>query len=659
MDDPARPTAPAAVTAKLPELPDQHTASSPSPARRAAEPIHRLIARLPQPVQRVLRLLWWTATLQLVGRLRQRRLTRDYQAWTARYDTIDQDDRRLIARAIAGLSDPPLISVVMPVYQTPAPFLRAAIDSVRRQLYPHWQLCIADDASTQRHVRAVLEHYREIDRRIEICYRRDKGHISAASNNALALAKGEFVALLGHGDLLPEHALHLVAQAVIADPDLDLIFSDEDQIDAAGKRFGPHFKPDWNPDLMLSQNMFSHLGVFRRSLVEAIGGFREGYEGSQDYDLVLRAAVRTSPERIRHIPHVLYHRRAVSGSVAPAPEQKDLATERARQAIGDFLTARRIDAQIVAGSLPHCHRVRYALREPPLVSAIIPTRDQAALLRTCVTGLLYRTDYPDLEIVIVDNGSREPDTHAYFAELAADPRVRIVGYDKPYNYAAINNFAAGLASGSMLCLLNNDIEIIHPDWLREMVSHALRPGIGGVGALLYYPDDRVQHAGTILGIGGVAGHPYRWQPRGAPGYFGRAGIIQNLSAVTAACFVVPAKVFAEVGGFDDRNLTVAFNDVDLCLRIGERGYRIVWTPHAELYHHESASRGPDDDPEKRDRFAAEIAYMQRRWGAVLQHDPCYNPNLWLDGHDWGLASPPRIAKLAIGWGEERSASRQP
>jgi GT2 family glycosyltransferase len=211
----------------------------------------------------------------------------------------------------------------------------------------------------------------------------------------------------------------------------------------------------------------------------------------------------------------------------------------------------------------------------------------------------------------------------------------------------------------MLCLLNNDIEIIHSDWLREMVSHALRPGVGGVGALLYYPDDRVQHAGTILGLGGVAGHPYRWQPRGAPGYLGRARVIQNLSAVTAACFVVPAKVFAEVGGFDDRNLTVAYNDVDLCLRIGERGYRIVWTPHAELYHHESASRGPDTDPDKRNRFAAEMAHMRRRWGAVLQHDPCYNPNLWLDGHDWGLASPPRIGKLAIAWADERNASRQP
>ena len=314
MDDSARPTAPTAAEAEVPELPDQHTALPPSRARRAAGPTRRLIARWPLPVQQVLRLLWWTATLRLVGRLRQRRLSRDYRAWTARYDTIDENDRGVIARDIAGLSDPPLISVVMPVYQTPEPFLRAAIDSVRQQLYPHWQLCIADDASTEQHVRAVLEHYREIDRRIEICYRGDNGHVSAASNSALDLAKGEFVALLDHDDLLPEHALYLVARAVVADPDLDLIFSDEDEIDATGTRFGPHFKPDWNPDLMLSRNMFSHLGVFRRSLVEAIGGFREGYEGSQDYDLVLRAAARTSPERIRHIPHVLYHQRAVSGS---------------------------------------------------------------------------------------------------------------------------------------------------------------------------------------------------------------------------------------------------------------------------------------------------------------------------------------------------------
>jgi GT2 family glycosyltransferase len=659
MDDPARPAAPTGADAGSPGLPDQTTALSPSPRRRPPDPVRRLIARWPQPVQLVLRLLWWTATLQLVGRWREWRLSRNYRAWIARYDTIGEDDRRAIARAIAGLADPPLISVVMPVYETPEAYLRAAIDSVRRQLYPHWQLCIADDASTAPHVRAVLEHYRETDRRIEICYRRANGHISAASNSALALAKGEFVALLDHDDLLPEHALYLVAQAVTADPELDLIFSDEDKIDAEGRRFDPYFKPDWNPDLMLSQNMFSHLGVFRRSLVEAIGGFRQGYEGSQDYDLVLRAAAQTRPERIHHIPHVLYHWRAISGSVALAVGEKTYATERARQAITDHLAAQGIDAQVGAGALPNFHRVRYALRELPLASVIIPTRDQAALLRTCVSGLLDRTDYPKLEIIIVDNQSREADTHTYFAELAAEPRVRIIKYDQPFNFAAINNFAVGFASGSMLCLLNNDIEVIDSDWLREMVSHAARPGIGGVGALLYYPDQRIQHAGTILGISGVGAHAYRWQPRGTAGHFGRAMLIQNLSAVTAACFVVPATVYAEVAGLDERNLTIAFNDVDLCLRIGERGYRIVWTPHAELYHHESASRGPDTDPNKRKRFAAEVAYMQRRWGALLHHDPCHNPNLWLDYHDWGLASPPRIGKLATGQAHFRGAENHP
>jgi GT2 family glycosyltransferase len=651
MDDPARPAAPSVAEVGLPELPNQDDRSPPSPERRASGPVRDLIARLPLPAQQALRLLWWTATLQLGERLRERRthiLTREYRAWIARFDTIGEEDRRTITHAITGLADPPLISVVLPVYETPEVYLRAAIDSVRAQLYPHWQLCIADDASRAPHVRAVLEHYRTIDRRIEVCYRRDNGHISAASNSALALAKGEFVALLDHDDVLPEHALYLVAQAVIEHPELDLIFSDEDKIDAEGRRFDPYFKPDWNPDLVLSQNMFSHFGVFRRSLIEAVGGFRQGYEGSQDYDLVLRAAARTSPRRIHHIPHVLYHWRAIAGSAALGPQEKSYAIDRARLAIADLLTTQRIDAQVVAAAVPHFHRVRYALRAPPPVSVVIPARDEIALLRSCVTGLLDRTDYPKLEIIIIDSQSRERDTHAYFADLATDPRVRVIDYDKPFNYAAINNFAAALASGSMLCLLNNDIEVIHADWLREMVSHAVRPGIGGVGAMLYYPDDRIQHAGTILGISGVAAHAHRWRRRGTPGYFGRAMLIQNLSAVTAACFVVPAKVYAEIGGFDERNLAVAFNDVDLCLRIGERGYRIVWTPHAELYHHESASRGPDTDPDKRGRFVAEVAYMQRRWGALLQHDPCYNPNFWLEDHDWGLASPPRIGKLAIG-----------
>jgi GT2 family glycosyltransferase len=579
--------------------------------------------------------------------------SQDYSEWVRLYDTIDDDARRAIAIAIGELTSRPLISIVMPVYNTPEPYLRAAIDSVRQQLYPHWELCIADDASTLPHVKHVLEYYRSIDRRIKVCYRSENGHISAASNSALALAEGSFIALLDHDDVLTEHALYMVAATLDAEPEIDLIYSDEDKIDAVGRRFGPYFKSDWNPELMLSQNMFCHLGVYRRSLIEKIGGFRYGYEGSQDYDLILRAQRLTSPNRIRHIPHILYHWRAVQSSVAHRPEEKPYAVESARRAIADHLAEVGVIAEVLASSCPMFHRVRYSLPQPPpRLTIIVPTRDRADLLHKCVEGLLHRTDYPDLELLIVDNQSKEPATCAYLEQLRQNARIRILSYDAPFNYSAINNFAVARATGSLLCLLNNDIEVINSDWLTEMASHALRTGIGAVGALLYYPDGRIQHGGVILGLGGLAAHVPHGSRRGDFGYFGRSAVTQNLSAVTGACLVMPKNVFDEVGGFNERDLAVTYNDVDLCLRIREAGYRIVWTPHAELYHHEAASRGPDSDPDNALRSAAEMAFMLRRWSHILHRDPYYNPNLQLNDPAFDLAFPPRIDKA---W---RSGTRQ-
>jgi len=611
------------------------------------------IARLTARIEALYRSTSWrlSAPVRWTGRVLRRILGHtdalseplNYTDWVKLYDTINDDHRRAISAAIERMAEPPLISVVMPVYETPEALLRAAIDSVRTQLYPHWELCIADDASKSPHVKDVLEHYRATDSRIKVCCRAQNGHISAASNSALALAEGEFVALLDHDDRLSEHALYIVAAAVGTDPQLDLIFSDEDKIDADGRRFDPHFKSDWNPDLMLSQNAFNHLGIYRRSLVERIGGFRSGYEGSQDYDLVLRASRHTTPDRIRHLPHILYHWRAIPGSVAMRADEKSYAAANARRAIADHLAACNIAAEVRASGNQFFHRVSYIIEQPaPRVSIVVPTRDRADLLRVCVTGLLDRTDYPDYEVLIVDNGSRDAVTRDYLAKLARTPQVRIFPYDVPFNFSAINNFAAAHATGSLLCLINNDIEVIHPNWLTEMVSRAVQPGVGAVGALLYYPDDRIQHAGTILGIGGVAGHAHSGLARGSDGYFGRASLVQDLSAVTAACIVIPAAVFEQVGGFDERNLPVAFNDVDLCLRIRELGYRIVWTPYAELYHHESASRGSDTRPDTIGRFNSEANYMRKRWGLVLDHDPYYNPNLGLNRSDFGLAFPPRV-----------------
>jgi O-antigen biosynthesis protein len=570
--------------------------------------------------------------------------TRGYGLWIKRYDTIGEMDRRAIAAAITRMADPPLLSVVMPVYETPERFLRAAIDSVSRQLYPHWELCIADDASPSPHIRTVLDQYRAHDRRIKVCYRGENGHISAASNSALALAEGQFIALLDHDDALPEHALYLVAAALASRPDLDLIFSDEDKIDASGRRFEPYFKSDWNPDLMLSQNAFSHLGVYRRSLVEDIGGFRLGYEGSQDYDLVLRASTRTTAERIAHIPHILYHWRAIAGSAAAGADEKPYATDSARRALADYLATARVAAALDGAAWPGFHRVRYPLpTAAPGVSLIVPTRDRVDLLRRCIAGVLEGTDYAPLEVVIVDNDSSEPETLGYLGAATADPRVRVLKYPGEFNYSAINNFAVGESRYPIVFFLNNDISTIHRDWLKEMVSHALRPEIGAVGAKLYYPNDTVQHAGTIIGMHGTAGHAFRHFVKEEPGYFGRLALIHDVSAVTAACMVMRRTVFDEAGGFDAVNLPVAFSDVDLCLRIQQHGYRVLWTPYAELHHWESASRGSDFARRNIARFANERQFLRHRWGHVVANDPFYNPNLTLEAEDFGLAFPPRIA----------------
>jgi GT2 family glycosyltransferase len=638
---------------------------------RATSRLRAVAGRLPSPIRRHLRRAakagYWALTPhKMPARLRFLRerqragnvsaaspaahpnnTAAEYANWIKQYDTITDDDRGAIKEAIGRLVDPPLISVVMPVYETPERYLRAAIDSVRTQLYPNWELCVADDASKSPHVRRVLEQYRAAEPRIKICYRSENGHISEASNSALALAEGEFVALLDHDDQLPEHALYMVAAALAENPELDLIFSDEDKIDTKGKRYDPYFKSDWNPDLMLSQNMFSHLGVYRRSLLDAIGGFRRGYEGSQDYDLVLRASARTKPKRIHHIPHILYHWRAIPGSVALRGEEKSYAAENARRAIVDHLEQKSIAATVTASAVPHNHRVRYPVPSPaPLVSLIIPTTGRLDILRTCISGILERTDYEPLELIIVPNNTGErQEVFGYLEGLTRDPRVRIVPDPRSgFNFSRVCNIGIAQAKGELIGLINDDLEVIDPGWLNEMVSHAVRPGIGAVGALLRYPTGHIQHAGVIVGLGGVAGHAFLNRPRGDLGYFDRVALLQNVSAITGACIMMPMSVYQEVGALDEQDLPVAFNDIDLCLRIRERGYRIVWTPYAELYHHESVTRGSDLEPGKIERFHSEMHRMKRRWGAMLQNDPYYNPNLRLDPPEYRLAFPPRVAK---------------
>ena len=561
-----------------------------------------------------------------------------YADWIARFETPELSDSRSIQLAQAAFANLPVISVVMPVYNTPEIYLRRAIESVIEQSYPRWELCIADDASTDPRIRTILEEYARRDARVRLALREQNGHISAASNSALELATGDYVALLDHDDELAPNALHFVAESINRMPSAEIFYTDEDKIDGKGNRSEPHFKPDWNPDLFFSQNYVSHLGIYRRELLKLVGGFRVGVEGSQDQDLLLRCLPHVDPANIAHIPRVLYHWRIAQGSTAHAHEDKQYTTGAGIRALQDYFAAQgRADVAVEAGLVPNTYRARYPIPEPPpLVSLVIPTRDRLDFLEPCLRSIGEKTTYPDYEILVIDNGSVEAATLEYFRRIQAqDSRVRVLAYPHPFNFSAINNYGVQNARGQLVGLVNNDIEVIDPDWLTEMVSHALRPEIGCVGAKLYYGNQTLQHAGVIIGLGGVAGHSHKYFPRAASGYFHRLKLIQNLSAVTAACLVIRKSVYEEVGGMEE-SLGVAFNDVDFCLKVIRAGYRNLWTPYAELYHHESISRGTEDTPQKIERFNREIEFIKSKWGEALERDPCYSQNLTLDREDFSL-----------------------
>ncbi|MDH4169222.1 MAG: glycosyltransferase family 2 protein [Acidimicrobiia bacterium] len=580
------------------------------------------------------------ADYEAVQRRRAGLVAIPYREWIEYHDVRDADDNQAIDDDITSFTSPPTISVVVPVYDTPPHLLERCIASVRAQRYPHWQLCLADDASTDAAVGAILDRHEAADPRIVTVRRPTNGHIVAASNSALALATGDFVALLDHDDELPDHALYLVARAIDADPHLDLIYTDEDKIDEEGRRFDPHFKPDYNPELFLGQNYLSHLTTLRRSLVTDLGGFRAGFEGSQDYDLFLRVVARTTPERIGHIPHVAYHWRAIEGSTAQRTDAKDYVTDAALAALADHVPT---DWTVEPAGAPTTYRVRPPLPDPaPRVSILVPTRNGWPLIDTLMTSMAHTT-YPDYEVIILDNQSDDRETIAGFARLEAEGRARVVPFDRAFNYSAINNHGVAHSSGELICLLNNDIEVMAGEWLSEMVRRALQPDVGAVGAKLLYPDHTIQHAGVVLGLGGVAGHGHRQFPDDAYGYFSRLAITHQVGAVTAACLVMRRSVWDEVGGLDEVDLAVAFNDVDLCLKISAAGYRNVLCVDAVLIHHESVSRGAEDTPEKQARFSREVGIMVDRWGDALLHDPAYNPNLALDADAFTLAREPRVA----------------
>ena len=561
------------------------------------------------------------------------------------FDTLTDTDRLAMAAHSSGFQNPPLISVLAPLYNTPEAFLRRCIESVTEQIYSNWELCLVDDASPSAHVARICAEYARSDKRIKFFRREINGHMATATNSALELASGDFVALLDHDDELAPHALYMIAAELDANPDLDLLFSDEDKIDECGHRFDPWFKPDWNYDLMLSQNAVVHLAVYRRTILQHIGGFRSGFDGSQDYDVTLRFSERTTPERIKHIPFILYHWRAVSGSVALAETEKTYPYEAAARAIQEHLDRLGKAARVSLEAHLGYYRVRWALpTEPPRVTIIIPTRDKVDLLRVAIQSILDKTLYRNLDILVVNNRSERPETREYFSEIAGLRNVLVVDYGEPYSFAALNNWAAKQTDAPVLAFLNNDVEVITPEWLTEMVSHALRPEVGAVGAKLFYPNGTIQHAGLVVGIGGLAGHPHVGLERGTLGYFGRAACVQQFSAVSAACMVMRREVFLEVGGFDEKNFAIAFNDVDIGLRLRQAGYSIVWSPYAQLFHYESASLGLPSGEGRRKQFLAESSNFKRIWANAIAHDPFYNPNLTNTGGEFTPATPPRVVK---------------
>jgi len=549
--------------------------------------------------------------------------TLQYQLWIARH-RLAAHDIAVMKAEIENFAYSPVISVVVPVYNTDEIWLRKAIESVGAQIYPHWQLCLVNDASTRPHVPGVLDEYGAGDPRVEVAHLPSNRGISGASAHGLEMATGEFVALLDHDDELAPEALFEVVKRLNQEGDLDLIYTDEDKLELDGHRVEPFFKPDWSPDLLLSMNYITHLSLFRRSLLAEIGGFRPGLDGSQDYDLLLRASEHA--RRIAHIPKILYHWRKIPGSAAASSAAKPFAYEAARQAIADAVKRRGREADVNCG-LPGLYTVRYKLRGVPLVSIIVPALDHWPRLRQCLHSIESRTRYPRYEIIVLDSGSADAETMAGLDAVAR--RWPVHRHPGALNSSALNNLGASRSRGEYLVFLGADTQVIEPDWLGAMLEHAQRPEVGAVGARLHRPDGRIQHAGLVLGVGGVVDHAFCDLPADAFGYFALAGVVRNVSAVSGACMMIGRGPFEALEGFDER-FRVALNDVDLCLRLGRRGHLIVYTPHALLIHQESGNGGRPYSP-------ADEELMWTVWGdAIRKGDPYYNPNLALSRADWGL-----------------------
>lgn len=544
---------------------------------------------------------------------------------------IAQNER--VKRAPLAASPLPLISIVVPCYETPLVFLRELVRSVQAQSYPQWELCLSLAGTLPSESAEYLSRIASKDRRVTLVPLTENKGISANTNAAIAASKGSYIGFCDHDDTLAPFALEEVVRVIQNAPTTDFIYSDEDKLSPKGKRRTPHFKPDWSPDLLRSYNYITHFVVVSQQLLDKVGQLQSEFDGAQDYDFVLRATEQAT--KIAHIPQVLYHWREHQNSTSLNTDAKPAAATAAVQAVQAHLARIKRTGTCTPGPFFGAVTTTYALTSTPLISIIIPSHDQADFLNQCVQSILQKTTYPNYEIIIMENHSKNPETFALYERIAAK-NIRVVTWQKPFNYSEINNDGVAEARGEILLFLNNDVAVISADWLEQMVMHLQFEENAAIGAKLYYQDKTVQHAGVILGVGGIAGHSHKNFPAQDTGYFGRLGVVQNLSAVTGACLMVRRSSFMAVGGFDT-GLPIAFNDIDFCLKLRQRGELVLWTPFAELFHYESKTRGYEDTFEKQQRFLKEIDYFKKKWSDTLNDgDPYYSPNLTLAAEDFSI-----------------------
>lgn len=529
----------------------------------------------------------------------------------------------------------PLISIAVPAYQTPVEFLRQMIESLIVQTYSNWELCIVNASPDNEEMQKVLAEYSAGDSRVRFCNLKENLGIAENTNRAFAMTKGEFVGLLDHDDLLAPNALYEIVKILQDHPQADALYTDEDKVTTElDEHFQPHLKPDFNLDLLRSNNYICHFFVVRKSIVEKAGGFRKEFDGAQDYDFIFRCTENAG--EVLHVPEILYHWRTHKASTADNPASKMYAFEAGKRAIEAHLERTGTKGEVSHTQDLGFYRVKYPVQGKPLVSVIIPNKDEKETLQTCLEMLEKNTGYQNFEIIIVENNSTTDEIFRYYKELSGNRKIHLLRWGKEFNYSAINNFAVAHAKGEYLLFLNNDVKSINPDWLEEMLGVCQRPEVGGVGAKLIYPDNTIQHAGCVIGMGGIAGHMFVDMPADHTGYLHKASLLQDMSAVTAACLLMKKEVFEQAGGFTEE-LAVAFNDVDLCLKVRKNGYLIVYDPYAKLYHMESKTRGAEDSKEKVRRFQTEIEYMRCHWIDILKNgDPCYNKNLSLTKWNYSL-----------------------